>query len=89
MDAVRDLAGQPLFITMIVAGVGGVAGGFFAGRRANTLASAFIGAIVGTIVALVVRGAQVYAPVAIDGFSLVWAILGGAFGAYVIGRSPG
>lgn len=89
MDQIRDLAGQPLFVAIIVAAVGGVGGGFLAGRKANLLTSAFIGAIFGTIAVILTRGMNIFSPIAYNGYSLVWAVLAGLLGAYVVERSPG
>ena len=87
MNIGPELTGIVLTIGAL-GGVGGLIGGFFAGRRATATGSVLMGIIGGISVAAIARVVDL--PPYIDagaGYSLAYALAGGALLAFVVGAS--
>lgn len=71
----------------LIGGLGGLFGGFAAGRRSNAFISLLLGALGGIAVATVARSFTAPTLITLSDFGLDWALGGGLLFAYVIGRS--
>jgi len=71
----------------LVGALGGLFGGFASGRRANAIVSLLLGALGGIAVATMARAFSAATLITLGDFGLDWALAGGGFFAYVIGRS--
>jgi hypothetical protein len=71
----------------LVGGLGGLFGGFAAGRRSNIIIGVLLGALGGIAVSTVARSFTAPTLITLGDFGLDWALGGGLFFAYVIGRS--
>lgn len=71
----------------LVGGLGGLFGGFAAGRRASAIISVLLGALGGVAVATIARGFTAPTLITLGDFGLDWALGGGLLVAYVVGRS--
>ncbi len=71
----------------LVGALGGLFGGFASGRRANAIVSLLLGALGGIAVATIARAFTAPTLITLGDFGLDWALAGGGFFAYVIGRS--
>jgi hypothetical protein len=78
---------QALAIVGAVGGLAGLIGGFVASanRLLGTVLMGIIGGIAGSTI-MKIAGAPAIASIG-DGFSLVWAAVGGLILGYVVGRS--
>lgn len=71
----------------LIGGLGGLFGGFAAGRRANPFISILLGVLGGIAVSTVARAFGAPTLLRLADFGLDWALGGGLFFSYVIGRS--
>lgn len=71
----------------LIGGLGGLFGGFASGRRANAIVSILLGALGGIAVSTMARAFGAPSLLRLGDFGLDWAIAGGLFFSYVIGRS--
>ena len=76
-----------VWATIGVCAIAGVVGGAMTRARDNLGASALIGAIIGLSTATVLRLLNVYSPVYIEDFPIVWGALAALVGAYVVSRT--
>lgn len=90
MELLTDFFADESFIfVIIVSAAGGLFGGLAAGRGSSAPLAAVIGTVFGTITSIIVGGMNLPSIVAVGGFPLVWAAVGGAVAAYVISRTSG
>lgn len=90
MELLTDFFADESFIfVIIVSAAGGLFGGLAAGRGSSAPLAAVIGMVFGTITSIIVGGMKLPSIVAVGGFPLVWAAVGGAVAAYVISRTSG
>ncbi len=71
----------------LVGGLGGLFGAFAAGRRSNAVVGILLGALGAIAVSTVARSFNAPTLITLGDFGLDWALGGGMFFSYVIGRT--
>lgn len=83
---IETTATNSVLIVGAIAGVGGLIGGMMAGRGASVVGSILMGIIGGLVTTVILSNFNdIPTYLAVGDFSAVWAILGGAVIAFIVG----